>query len=177
MGLFSRFASKENQEAPKQEKKVEDLVHDEIMEAMEPTNAERGREIVDKTMRGAKELWSKMTGKLSSFSEGVKDRAKDLLFKGVGFIEKDIKDTARDVKSVYNYVAESDREAGDIARKGLETAIDFLKNDYTQTKEDAKSVYNKAVEIGYTGAALAIIGTEAGYKMAVDLGKKGIDLG
>jgi len=113
-------------------------------------------------MGGAKELWSKMTDKLSSVTGGAKER----LFSILGFAVKDLKDTRKDAKAIYNYATESGREAVDIGKMSL-----------VATKEAIKNTKDRAIEIGYTGAALVFMGTEAGYRMAVDLKNKGIELG
>src|SRR3989338_9318005 len=174
MGLFKRFAPGENKEAPKKE--VEDLAAEKFMEMTKDTDAEKGRERVDKIMGGAKELWSKMTDKLSSFAGGTTERAKNLLFKSVGFVEKGAISTVEGTKSAYNYAAESSREVIDIGKMGIEKGTDALKRDYAQTKEDAKNLVDKAKMLGYTGPVLVLMGTVEGYRMVKELAKKGIDI-
>jgi len=102
----------------------------------EMSSTEIGHERVDKMMAGAKELWSKMTGRLSSLAGGAKER----LFGIVGFVEKDIKQTGKDVKNVYQYGKETGREAIDIGKVGLEKGKDFAKKDYAQTVADTRRV-------------------------------------
>lgn len=176
MGLFKRKEAPQNLNQEASEMGIELNTYDAEKED-EPTDAEMGRERVDKIMAGAKELWSKMAGKLSSLAGGAKERAKDLLFKGTGSLEKGAKKTVKEIKGAYAYTTETVGEAADIGKAGLEWGTDVAKRDYAQTKEDAKAIYNKSAELGYTGAALAIIGTEAGYNMVKDLGKKGIEIG
>lgn len=169
MGLFKRFAPGENKEAPKQEKEAEDLAA-EIMKETEGSRAEIGRERIDKIMGGAKELWLKMTGKLSSLAGGAKERLLSLLAPAVGAVEKDIKDTGKDFKAAYKYVAETGSESMNIERMVVERTKEFTQAAIKKTKD-------AAVTLGYTGAALTLMGTEAGYRMAVDLKNKGIELG
>ncbi|MBI2473296.1 hypothetical protein HYV70_01950 [Candidatus Uhrbacteria bacterium] len=175
MGLFKRKESPQELKNEASEMGIELNTYDAEKED-EPTNAEMGRERVDKMMAGAKELWSKMTGKLSSLAGGAMERAKDLLFKGVGYMEKDAKKTVKEAKAVSSYVAESGREAVDIGKAGLEWGKDAAKRDYAQTKEDVKDLLDKAKMLGYTGSVLALMGTVEGYRMVKELGKKGVDI-